>query len=410
MLDFKTTNSGVILEYTSDFGSDNEWAWRELEQQKRSRISRAFVFIPSDLTNPPDGSQDFQDYVYEFQLGTFEDGYVRIPGRILAIDQDVLISNEMKLKRSIFVAERNVSIFGRISDLMEGDTPIVIGGMRPGAIPQTVFEELLRKFPNSYEMDRYAEARVHTILSQYLNGMKDARGHYESYLNKKTVLSAQDHAPLNLEVVKRLEVDKYTLIRDSIKDALKNGANWSELEWQKQMASFLLLLFPKYVKVLQSVRIPDSYTTPGKTRRRIIDLCLVDASGHVDVIELKKPFDNAIFRGGLYRENHIPTAELSGGIMQVEKYLFHLSKWGIKGEAELTKKYAHHLPPGMSIRISNPKAILIVGRDEINGTKMADGQLLDFEILRRKYANMIDIVTYDDLLRRLENVIYALEH
>ncbi|WP_251300665.1 DUF4263 domain-containing protein [Escherichia coli] len=32
---------------------------------------------------------------------------------------------------------------------------------------------------------------------------------------------------------------------------------------------------------------------------------------------------------------------------------------------------------------------------------MTDGQLLDFEIIKRKYANMIDILTYDDLLRRL---------
>lgn len=36
---------------------------------------------------------------------------------------------------------------------------------------------------------------------------------------------------------------------------------------------------------------------------------------------------------------------------------------------------------------------------------MTDGQLLDFEI---KSANMINIITYDDLLRRLNNTIIAL--
>ena len=39
---------------------------------------------------------------------------------------------------------------------------------------------------------------------------------------------------------------------------------------------------------------------------------------------------------------------------------------------------------------------------------MTGGQLLDFEVIKRKYANMMDIITYDDLLRRLNNTIVAL--
>ena len=94
--------------------------------------------------------------------------------------------------------------------------------------------------------------------------------------------------------------------------------------------------------------------------------------------------------------------------MQAEKYLFHLSKWGVKGEETLTKKYSAELPTGMKIRIPNPKAIIIVGRGQIGGAKMIGSQLLDFEVIKRKYANMMDIITYDDLLRRLNNTIIAL--
>ncbi len=39
---------------------------------------------------------------------------------------------------------------------------------------------------------------------------------------------------------------------------------------------------------------------------------------------------------------------------------------------------------------------------------MTGNQLLDFEVIKRKYANMMDIITYDDLLRRLDNTIVAL--
>lgn len=94
--------------------------------------------------------------------------------------------------------------------------------------------------------------------------------------------------------------------------------------------------------------------------------------------------------------------------MQAEKYLFHLSKWGVQGEKALNTRYAAKLPAGMEIRISNPKAIIIVGRDQIGGATMTRGQLLDFEIIKRKYANMMDIITYDDLLRRLNHTIAAL--
>jgi hypothetical protein len=37
------------------------------------------------------------------------------------------------------------------------------------------------------------------------------------------------------------------------------------------------------------------------------------------------------------------------------------------------------------------------------------GQALDLEIIKRKYANMIDITKYDDLLRRLDNIIVSLQ-
>lgn len=406
MLDFQTTATGVVLEYEGELGPNDKWVWDELTKNQEVLLSRIFLFTRNDLLNPPASNQDFEAYRYRFQFGSFDDGYVKIPARILDIKNDLLISRDVTLKRSIFAAERNISIFGRLSELLEHSDPIVIGGTRPGAIPWDVFEELLKRFPNTFELNRYADARVQTILSQYIDGMKDARGRYESYLNKKAALN--NATKLDLDVLKKLEIEKYVLIRDLIEDALKTKKDWSEGEWQQLMLSFLLLLFPKYIKVLENITIYDYYSDHTKKTNRYIDIGLVDANGNLDVIEVKKPFDDKILRKSLYRGNSIPTSELSGSIMQAEKYLFHLSKWGVKGEKILTAKYASELPPGMRIRISNPKAIIVVGRDQIGGSDMTDSQLLDFEIIKRKYANMMDIITYDDLLRRLNNTITAL--
>lgn len=406
MLDFQTTATGVVLEYDGEWGANDQWVWDQLTKNQEVLLSRVFLFTRKDLLNPPTFNQDFEAYKYRFQFGTFDDGYVKIPARILDIENDLLISRDVTLKRSIFAAERNISIFGRLSKLLDHSDPIVIGGTRPGAIPRDVFEALLKRFPNTFELNRYADARVQTILSQYIDGMKDARGRYESYLNKKA--SINNITKLDLDVLKKLEIEKYILIRDLIEDALKTKKGWSEVEWQQLMLSFLLLLFPKYIKVLENITIYDYYSDFPKKTNRYIDIALIDANGNLDVIEVKRPFDDKILRKGLYRGNSIPTPELSGSVMQAEKYLFHLSKWGVNGETLLTAKYGGGLPPGMRIRISNPKAIIIVGRDQTGGSDMTDGQLLDFEIIKRKYANMMDIITYDDLLRRLNNTITAL--
>ena len=73
----------------------------------------------------------------------------------------------------------------------------------------------------------------------------------------------------------------------------------------------------------------------------------------------------------------------------------------MKVKKKLNEKYKEQLPDGLWINIVNPKAMLILGR-----SKDFDGQQkFDFEIIRRKYANIMDILTYDDLLARLERII-----
>ncbi|EPD0601848.1 DUF4263 domain-containing protein [Escherichia coli] len=408
MIDFITTNTGIVLKYEPET-ADTSWVWNELKTHSTVKISKVFYFKNSDLLNPPSPNQDFDSYFYEFQFGTFRGDYTVIPSYILNIQNDIYISKKIHLSRRFFAAERNISIFGRLSRILNHSNPIYIGGDSAEAIPFKIFKELLRKFPNTHEVNKYADARVHTILEQYLEGMKDARGLYETYLNKIELIRKSRKSNLDLTTINKLEIEKYTLIRDTIENALNTKQHWSEKDWQKLMVQFLLLLFPKYIHVIENITIHDYYSIPGKKKDRYIDIGLVDSNGNLDIIEVKKPFDDKILRRTKYRGNSIPTSELSGGIMQAEKYLFHLSKWGTKGEDNLTRKYASELPSGMSIHISNPKAIIIVGRDQIDNGNMTENQKLDFEIIKRKYTNMMDIITYDDLLRRLNRTISALK-
>jgi hypothetical protein len=59
-----------------------------------------------------------------------------------------------------------------------------------------------------------------------------------------------------------------------------------------------------------------------------LDYLFVDANGHVDVVEIKQPFEHAIMTKVKYRDNYIPLRELSGTVMQIEKYTYYLNIWG----------------------------------------------------------------------------------
>ena len=410
MIRFVINKRSVVLEYEPEF-TGTPWVLNELKNHHEVTLSRAFYFTESDLISEPAETEDEEtgEPVFRFRFATRRGGYFRIAGRKLGISNDVLIADQgITLERKLFVAERNIGIFRRIAKVKQDDAEIVIGGDRDESIPIEVFRELLNRFPNSGELDRYASARVETIIGEYFDGMKSARDNYEAYLSKRK--SSVSDKPLEQEQLLQAEIDKFAYLRDTISAWLENADAYSERDWQRMIMKMILLIFPKYIAVLENVGVADFYSSPNRTKKRYIDLCLVDVSGNIDVIEIKKPFDNVILSKTLYRDNSLPARELSGSIMQAEKYLFHLSKWGVAGERDLSKRYGARLPSTMPIRITNPKAIIILGRDRLPGSQqpLSESQVLDLEVIKRKYANMMDILTYDDLLRRLNNIIASL--
>ena len=66
---------------------------------------------------------------------------------------------------------------------------------------------------------------------------------------------------------------------------------------------------------------------------------------------------------------------------------------------KLRKDY--NLSNDFKINIINPQGMIIMGRSN----KLSAQQLKDFEIIKRKYKNVIDIMSYDDLLSILSRII-----
>ena len=395
----------LLLEYQPSDIRDPRIVGNKLETEGRVTLRKTFSFERADLIDKVE-SEEVDEFKYTFLFGVADGPYFRVKSQILGLKHDLLLAKEMKLSDKTFIATRDISIFCRIDVLME--EPIVVGGDADGAIPPEAFDELLANFPTTTELTHYARARVAGVLKDYLGPMSDAQFKLDSYLNKKKSIKNRS----KIDFIKDYEPKKFEYVRGEISAMMReveaNPKAYKEEDWQRQIAEFILLIFPKYVAVLEKVHIKDFYPKGCKDQtKREIDLMLVDANGTVDVIEIKRPEPHQLLsKKPGSRGNYTPSSALSEAIMQVEKYLFHMSKWGRLGEEDIQKRRKDELPVDFEIRITNPKAMLILGRDN----NFTVDQLFDFEIIKRKYANIVDIMTYDDLLRRLDNIIAMIHH
>ncbi len=396
MINFSIENDLLLLHYNSE-RSGIEWVFDKLESTGKISLRRTFYFTKNDLYEEVNSASDefYFDEVSTFILGRKENQYYKIEGEKLGINISVFIHGEVKLYEKSFTAEKSISIFKKIEKIINED--IYIGGEGNTAIHEDDFTELLSKFPNVYELEKYVHARIGSILINYFDSAVDTEKKYNVYMNKK-----ESRIDKNLSsMFRKFEIDKFRIITEKLQEMLINENSYSEKQWQNEIVQIILFLHPKYIAVFPEAPVRDTY----QNKNRSVDFLLVDSGGSVDIVEIKKPFDTCIVTNRTYRDNYMPLRELSGTVMQIEKYIFYLNKWGRRGEDSLTEKYKDKLPNNLKINVTNPKGIIIMGREH----NLSPNQKSDFEVIKRKYNNIIDIMTYDNLIKRLKFTIEQLE-
>lgn len=402
MIDFIYKNNKILLVYYADFGNSS-WIINKFADDKDIILMNTYFLELNDLhKDNSESNNDLIEYyihednpVYSFNFALLVNDYYKISKRILDINNTLFIHKSIKIKNEYFVAPKKISVFKKIDKLVKED--IYIGGNNPNAIPKNEFLNIIHAFPNLYEIKSYVDARISTILKNYLDTTIDGDTKYNHYMNKKISIIGTNLTNIFLES----ELFKYNTIYNKLENMLEYEINYNENVWQNEILQIIQLLYPKFIKAFSKVRIKDTYND----KWRELDYLLVDATGNIDIIEIKKPFNNCIVTERLYRDNYIPLRELSGTVMQIEKYIFYLNKWGKDGENYLTKKLKNELPQDFRIKIINPSGIIIMGREK----NLNINQKQDFEVIKRKYKNIVDIITYDDLLQRLKFSIELLE-
>lgn len=397
-IEIEKKDNKVLLEcFPDDFHEpDLHWLLDKLDDEDIFILSKCFTLTKENLDSYDE--QNFS-YVY-FLLSDYttinEKNYFKIKKDILQIDFDLFFEESCDISRDYFLTERKTSIFKIINEINIGNS-LFIGGEEENSITEAQYFDILIALPNSYEHQLYDKARVESVLRNFFCPEKDIDTQFSKYINTKKIKNT-DLSPIHFE---DFDIQRYTFLLSQLEYMLSNEIKYSENDWQNEILKFIKILFPKYVISVKEAIIKKGIADKNKH----IDILLGDYNGNVDIIEIKKPYGIELLNKRLYRENYIPTKALSGAIMQAEKYIFYLTKGGKKVEDDLNKQFAKVKPADYTFKVVNPKTLIIMGRTNDYSSE----QIEDLEIIRRKYKNVIDIISYDDLIQRLKTTIEMLK-
>ena len=397
-IQFWKDENRVLLEYSSE--SDVRWLKKGLNEHSSFNLKKVYTVFANQIVPDPDydeSSIEDEMLFIRFAVATLEGDYFKFKKDLLSIGVDVFIHKDITITHKMFYAPRNISVFKKINAIVSED--IYISNkpddyLKSGRLPLTEFNRLRDNFPTTYQLDKYAESLVGMILGDYFDSYSEAEEKYKKLLKKKEYRKKRTRI---IPALRKHEKSKYEYILETLKEMLENKEGYNEKIWQEEILDILLLIYPKYVKVFKEVPIK---TEEGKLKR--LDYMLLDSRGHVDIVEIKRPSEKKFMSPARYRGNYIPSKELVGSVMQVEKYIFYLNKSGKNGENKLNTDYKNQMPTDLRINIVNPKGLIIMGQED----ELLEDERKDFEIVRRKYKNIIDITTYDELIRSLEQLIF----
>ena len=391
-ISFECSREKLILCYAPAMGIDdiNE----KLSCSDRIPIKHTF-FVTKDLLCEDVEAEDDWEETLRFCIGTIGELYTQLDSEVLGTNHSFYFGNEIKLKSELFVAYRNISILRKIDEVIERD--FYIGGdwEAHNGISKETFENLISKFPKTAELDKYAHMRIASIIKDYFPECDKYGAIYEKFIASRNSSNSSHSSSLSDYNV-QIELEQFTVAYHELKNMLDRYEAIDEKKWQEKIHNILQLLYPKYICCAREIKFYGG----GKNDKQP-DFLLVDTNGFVDILEIKKADVRMLTQ---YRNNYVASREVSGAIQQIEKYIFCLNSYD-KAKKDISDRLEGMLPNGLKIQVVNPQGILLVGRNN----EFNEAQKQDFELIKRQYKHVADIMTYDDLLYRLGNIIESLK-
>ena len=385
---FEKHYNELLIIYSPEYGLD--YMHGKFDEDEPVIIKHAFM-VTSELLRE-ENDEGIEEA--KFCIGKFCGDYIHLFPAVIRTNHNFFFSKDIKFKLSLFVAQRGISILDKIDEVIDRD--FYVGGEweKKQGIPLDVYMELINKFPKTAELDKYARYRVSHVLKEYYPECDRYEQLYDKYMSK---LRNKNFAKANKNDVdfnRKIDLEQFRIAYQELSEMI-NDLGVDETEWQRKIHNILRLLYPQYIYCVREVQFPGM----GKEEKRP-DFLLVDVHGFVDILEIKKATVRVLTQ---YRNNYVPSREFTGAIQQIEKYAFCLNSVN-EAKEKVSSVLSTHVAEGFAIRILNPQGILLLGRSN----DFTPQQRSDFELIKRQYKHIADIMTYDDLLWRLKNIIAAL--
>lgn len=178
-------------------------------------------------------------------------------------------------------------------------------------------------------------------------------------------------------------------IADELSKRIKSDK--SESTWQDYLKKNILNIQQGYIEIVEKANI-------GILQTKFPDFLLVTHDGYLDILEIKTPFTQLLSED-THRNNFYFSTEVSKAISQTENYLHEVYSLSDKIRSKIKDNY------GIELSVVRPRGVIFAGNSEqfFKNKKMSD----NFRLLSQSLKN-ITIVTYDELLVRLQNYISIL--
>lgn len=375
------------------FTGNIEWLKEELNDNDDGdiHVSGTFYFNKKDVIR-------YEEEQIVFKLATLKDDYYVIKSKTIGTEFDVYIYKNISVKYKMISCSKFKNIFEFINDIRQINNDIYIDGSK-STISFDDFKKIVEQFPKNYEKELYNKARISQVLENYFDNVENYSEKLNIYREKRN-LTKFDKESFYTE----WDIIKYENILSKLKFMIANEEKYTESEWGKILAEIILILFPKYINFHQQVEIKMTSETSNK-KKELIDFMLVKSDGCIDVLEIKKVSNIFLVSNSCDHDNHYPTSSLSKVTMQTEKYLYNIIRDSLNFERQINEKYLKDYREGFKLKVVNPKGIILIGKS----SDLTNKQLLDLEVIRKMYSNIVDIYTYNDVITMLENILYQIK-
>ena len=420
-ISFEKKDRQLILCYETE----SDWLEEKLEEDQDFQIYKTFSFSKKDLI-----SKDEESPIgcgYKFVLGEKVQNYFRIDKEKISATFDLYIDVSLSIDQSWFVTssskrsryqdktgeEKSSSIYGNILYAfknfykhdklfidIDSDSNFEDDGLH---ITQSTYKDFVKIFPTATNV-KYQTLSIFTKLLKSELDVVDYEEIYSRYKSRE--ISVRNKEDIKTEEICKQEKVKYIYAKVQLLKSLERSAAGvfiHEDEFSKLIAQIFCFLNPKYVKIQTKLNISD-YT--GARANCQADLSLIDCEGNIDLIEVKSPqaYPN-LFRKRQYRNHYVPSGELSGAINQLEQYLKCLTKMTTEEISNKNPALQNEMGE-IKLKAVHPKGYIIFGRDaaSFNGDNI-NQKKLDFELIKNTYKDVVDIITFDELVQRFDRII-----